>query len=98
MKMTSCYDCIKAKFTMPIIHGRIYYSETNEPMQERGLKNTLRCKAKLWEDEPWGDEKIYYPVSFSAAKNLFFTEVFMEYFDHCAERLLNGEEHLNNVD
>ncbi len=96
--MKSCYDCINAKFTMPIIHGQINYSETNIKMKEKGLTNTLRCKAGLWEDDKEGNEKIYYPGSFGTAKKFFSTPTFMEYFNHCADRLLNGEEYLNNVD
>ena len=98
--MKSCADCINCKNKLPIdwtCDGKIRFSNSKK-MKEEGKVHSFKCVAGLWEDEKEGADQTYTPSSFSTAKKMLQTPNFIRYFTYCPERLLNGEEHLNNIE
>ena len=87
--MSSCYDCNQAKVVLPVHYGEIKYT---------GAEITMKCGKGLWEDEKEGNSSEYRRNNLKVITRQLSTPSVQGYFDRCAERLLNGEEHLNNID
>ncbi len=88
MKMESCYDCKECKVILRVIYGHIQYTK---PI-------TMKCAKGLWKDEDGGNSVTYKGNSLVVLNKQLKTPVPQQYFNLCAERRLNGEEFLNNID
>jgi hypothetical protein len=87
--MESCYDCIECKVKLPVFYGHIQF--TGAPIE-------MRCARGLWEDDKEGEPISYIRNSLFVNLKQLEKPVFKAYFDLCAERRLNGEKSLDNVD
>jgi len=88
-EMTNCFDCNQCKVTLPVHYGEIKYT---------GAEITMKCGKGLWEDEKEGVPFEYRRKNLKVITRQLGTPSTQGYFDRCAERLLEGEEHLNNID